>query len=212
MKNSFVLYTSYQEQIDLLTMEQRGRLLTAILAYAAGETPSDMDDVTRMAFSFIRSDMDKNEEKYQKTVEARREAGKKGGRPKANASEEKQKKQMVFSKTKGNQKNPEYVDVYEDDKEIKEKEVKEKRFTPPTPQDVRQYAESQGYSIDADRFVDFYESKGWMVGKNKMKDWHAAVRGWASREKQNTSAKGKYVNFNPSGENWDDLAYQVMNH
>ena len=59
-----------------------------------------------------------------------------------------------------------------------------RRFTPPTPTDVEHYATEKGLTIDADTFCDFYESKGWMVGKNKMKDWKAAVRGWCSRDKQ----------------------------
>ena len=58
------------------------------------------------------------------------------------------------------------------------------RFTPPTPTDVERYATEKGLTIDADKFCDFYESKGWMVGKNKMKDWKAAVRGWCSRDKK----------------------------
>ena len=68
------------------------------------------------------------------------------------------------------------------DKE-KEKEIRGKtarRFVPPTVQDVEAYIREKGYGVDAVRFVDFYESKGWMVGKNRMKDWRAAVRTWAS--------------------------------
>lgn len=68
------------------------------------------------------------------------------------------------------------------------------RFTPPTPSDVEQYATEKGYVIDADTFCDFYESKGWMVGKNKMKDWKAAVRGWCSRNnKQPQNARNQKV-------------------
>ena len=62
------------------------------------------------------------------------------------------------------------------------------RFVPPTPSDVERYATEKGLRIDADKFCDFYESKGWMVGKNKMKDWKAAVRGWCSRNKTDGSA------------------------
>ena len=63
------------------------------------------------------------------------------------------------------------------------------RFTPPTPTDVERYATEKGLTIDADKFCDFYESKGWMVGKNKMKDWKAAVRGWCSRDKAQPTAQ-----------------------
>jgi len=70
-----------------------------------------------------------------------------------------------------------------------EKVASAPRFTPPTVDDVAWYSEQSGHLIDPSRFVDFYESKGWLVGKAKMKDWKAAVRTWAKREteKQNTS-------------------------
>lgn len=63
---------------------------------------------------------------------------------------------------------------------------KRKCFTPPTVDEVRAYCQERGNNIDPQRFVDFYESKGWFVGKNKMKDWKAAVRNWEGRDKQNT--------------------------
>ena len=53
------------------------------------------------------------------------------------------------------------------------------RFTPPTVEEVLVFTQEQGLSVDAQRFVDFYASKGWMVGRNKMKDWKAAARNWA---------------------------------
>lgn len=69
-----------------------------------------------------------------------------------------------------------------DNKENKgNKEIKGGRFTPPTLQEVESYIEEKGYHIDAESFIDFYESKGWMVGKNKMKDWKASVRTWEKR-------------------------------
>ena len=58
------------------------------------------------------------------------------------------------------------------------------RFTPPTVDDVRMFCEEHGYIIDPQRFIDFYESNGWRVGKNPMKSWQAAVRSWNSREQQ----------------------------
>lgn len=68
-----------------------------------------------------------------------------------------------------------------------DKESKGKRFTPPTVEEVREYVTSNNYNVDADNFVDFYESKGWLVGKNKMKDWKAAVRTWARRDNGNNT-------------------------
>jgi hypothetical protein len=50
------------------------------------------------------------------------------------------------------------------------------RFKPPDYKDVEIYCNEKNYSININNFIDFYESKGWMVGKNKMKDWKAAIR------------------------------------
>lgn len=57
------------------------------------------------------------------------------------------------------------------------------KFTPPTPDEVRAYCSEKGYTVDPDRFVDYYTSNGWMVGKNHMKDWKAAVRTWVRSQK-----------------------------
>lgn len=61
------------------------------------------------------------------------------------------------------------------------------RFTPPDVDDVKAYCYERGNNVDAQAFVDFYSSKGWMVGKNKMKDWKAAVRTWERNRNQNSS-------------------------
>ncbi len=65
------------------------------------------------------------------------------------------------------------------------------RFTPPTLEDVANYAHEKGYAINAERFISYYESVGWRVGRNQMKDWRAAVRTWAARDrKQQEPVKG----------------------
>ena len=73
------------------------------------------------------------------------------------------------------------------EKESKVKESLEKvatkrtAFVAPSLQEVKDYISEKGYTVDAQRFIDFYEAKGWMIGKNKMKDWRAAVRTWMRR-------------------------------
>ena len=64
--------------------------------------------------------------------------------------------------------------------------VNKGRFTPPKLKDVLEYTKSRPVEIDAEKFLNFYESKGWMVGKNKMKDWKASVRTW---EKSSTPSE-----------------------
>lgn len=57
------------------------------------------------------------------------------------------------------------------------------RFYPPTVGEVQAYCDSRGSRIDPQAFVDFYQSKGWKVGRAPMKDWRAAVRTWERKQK-----------------------------
>mgnify|MGYP004633269871 FL=1 len=56
------------------------------------------------------------------------------------------------------------------------------RFSPPSAEEIEAYCEEKGFCIDAERFVDYYASIGWRVGKNPMKDWRAAVRTWVKKD------------------------------
>lgn len=139
-------------------------------------------------FELIKQQLDADSQRYKEACAARSEAGKKGGRPKANASD---KKQMVSEESKKSKcfsekaKKADNDNEYDNDlKENTLEGVKEKRFAPPTLENVSEYCREMGYTnVDAARFIDFYTSNGWMVGKNRMKDWKAAVRNW-DREKR----------------------------
>lgn len=66
-------------------------------------------------------------------------------------------------------------------KELNTKESNTKRyvFIKPAIEDIEDYINEKGYRVDAHKFYDYYESNGWKVGKNPMKDWKAAIRNWA---------------------------------
>lgn len=66
---------------------------------------------------------------------------------------------------------------------------KVKKFAPPTVEEVKNYCEERNNGIDAEAFVAFYDSKGWMIGKNKMKSWKSAVITWEKSRKGNINAK-----------------------
>ena len=74
---------------------------------------------------------------------------------------------------------------YSIDKVSKDKDSieKPKRFAPPTINEVSAYCKERKNNVDAQRFVDFYASKGWKVGNQPMKDWKAAVRTWEQRDR-----------------------------
>ena len=72
---------------------------------------------------------------------------------------------------------------------VEPEKPKSKRFVKPTVEEVEAYCTSRGNTVNAQRFIDHYESNGWKVGKNPMKDWKAAVRTWESREEVQSSGK-----------------------
>ena len=81
-----------------------------------------------------------------------------------------------------------------------------KRFTPPTVEEVKAYCQERNNGIDAEAFVSFYESKGWLIGKNKMKDWKAAVRTWErSRQTEGKDKKKKFDDFNQRKYDFSEL-------
>ena len=69
-------------------------------------------------------------------------------------------------------------------------------FIPPTVDEVREYCQQHEYGFSAEQFVSFYESKGWMIGKNKMKDWKAACRTWEVKRRETKQASAPVVKKN----------------
>ena len=66
--------------------------------------------------------------------------------------------------------------------------IKKDIFTIPTIEQITEYCKERNNSVDPNKFFDFYESKGWMVGKNKMKDYRAAIRTWETNNKKQTES------------------------
>ena len=211
-KNSFLLYTSDYKCVKDLPLEQKGALLDAIFEYASTGTIIDLPPVVSMAFNFFRSHIDDNTEKWNEKVEKRRAAGRLGGLAKAENSKQSQANLANAKDAKQSQANVANLAVNVNDNVLKEntlKGVKEKRFAPPTPENVRGYCREMGYTnVDAERFVDFYASKDWMVGKNRMKDWKAAVRNWARQDHSSAAGKQKknaFLNFDDRGTDYDAM-------
>lgn len=99
------------------------------------------------------------------------------------------------------------LELGKDSIEIEEPKRKAKRFTPPTLEEVTAYCIERGNNVDAQHFIDYYTSNGWLVGKNKMKDWKAAVRTWErngySNKKQAANTKAQELdNFYNTASAW----------
>ena len=84
--------------------------------------------------------------------------------------------------------------------------TKRKRFEKPTLSEIKQYCIERGNKVDAQHFFDYYESNGWKVGKNSMKNWQAAVRTWERSEYRKPATTKK-----SNTEQTLDAIYKVMN-
>ena len=85
-------------------------------------------------------------------------------------------------KEKEKEKAKEKTKAKEKEKNDGNRADKPRRFTKPAVEEIREYCQERGNGIDPQRFYDFYEAKGWLVGSQPMKDWQAAVRTWEGRE------------------------------
>ena len=220
-KKSFVMYESWGAAIEKMSNEQAGELIKAIYAYQKDPDAAPKDPALAFVFELIKQQLDADSQRYKEACAARSEAGKKGGRPKANASD---KKQMVSEESKKSkcfsEKAKKADNEYDNDlKENTLEGVKEKRFAPPTLQEVKDYCLKMGYThVDAERFIDYYTSNGWMVGKNRMKDWKAAVRNWDRREKNpqrqdgaaEVAKKNRFHNLEEHGYDYDAMVWGMV--
>lgn len=87
-----------------------------------------------------------------------------------------EKQKADFGKSQANN-----INITKQDNTLSNKRAREV-FTPPSVAEVAAYCRDRGNRISAEAFVAFYESNGWMVGKNRMKDWKAAIRTWEQRQ------------------------------
>lgn len=126
-------------------------------------------------------------------------------------------KLVDMQETNERQTNDNQSTTIEEGKKGRREEEREgkSRFSPPTTQDVSAYCEEKGISgFDVERFIDFYSSKGWMVGKNKMKDWKAAVRNWARQDKSTKPAapkKNSFTSYPQRSYDYGELEEKLLN-
>ena len=195
------VFGEIEEYVEELTDDQLGRVFSAMMAYAFRDEEPDFERGTaeRYVWPAIRNKIDGCERK----VRQKRANGEKGGRPSKNENkdkpEETENNKTEPEETKENQTEPnETSNVHEHEHEqehehehVQEQEQRENEsararkraapFTPPSPDEVAAYCRERGNTVDAERFCDFYASKGWMIGNQRKKDWRAAVRTWEKR-------------------------------
>jgi len=97
-----------------------------------------------------------------------------------------------------------------------DKKNNNRAFVPPSVEEVKSYCQERNNEVDPEAFVSFYESKGWMIGKNKMKDWKAAVRTWEKSRKAKVAEsskpdKPKFGDFNQRSYDYGELMKSITN-
>ena len=212
MRESIVFYRSFYEAIKELSAEEFRNAVMAIMEYGLNDSEIDTSGVAKAILIMAKPQIDKNNKRY--------ENGLRGGtKPKQNQNETKLESNSNQTRTKlepnSNQSgtkaepkrtNPEPNDNVNDNdnvnvNDIKESEEKKPRFYPPTLEELKKYIDDNKYNVDPERFIDYYTANGWTVGKNRMKDWKAAVRNWdrsqkpGGRMRQESTAKTKFSNF-----------------
>ena len=166
-REQFTFYRSYYEALKNLPKRDQTAVLMAVIGYALDEREPDLSGVPLSVFTLIRPTLD---------------SGRNKARNRLNKTKSNEEQTENKTGTKGEQSGKEGEREEERERENDSYPPYPlsggRRFVPPSVDDVRAYCQERGNSVDPEAFVDFYASKGWLVGKAKMKDWRAAVRTW----------------------------------
>jgi hypothetical protein len=169
-KKSFLLYADQQSVFKQLPDEIAGQLIKHIFSYVNDENPITDNLIINIAFEPIKLQLKRDLQKY----ESIRERNSANARMRWDA--------VASSGIPKDTKNADNDTVTDTDNDNVNETVKSKVFKAPTLEELK----TEFPNLDAQRFHDFYSSKGWMIGKNKMKDWKAAARNWLSRDTNNS--------------------------
>ena len=197
----FCAYHSYIKQCKGLSDGELGRLFRALLEYSASGKVPELNGRESVAFDFMSANIDRDAESYKDTCNRNREnISKRYERIRANTTvyetyqekEEEKEKEELLKKDISN--------------EISKKSTRQKKFVPPTVEEVAAYCLERKNKVDAAYFGDHYTSNGWKVGKQNMKDWKAAVRTWEKNGYNQPSKKQDAVE--PNGYSFDLEEYE----
>lgn len=189
-----VLDSFIDAALSLSNKRAGDELLGMIVRYLrTGQEPSPRTEAQRAVLIAIRPSMDNSK--------ARAEGGRRGmaNRWNDNSGGNSSHNSPHNSSHKTRHKPPDNEEEEEKEKEEPspngDGKKKRPRFTPPTSEEVRAYAEAKGLLVDAERFVDYYASNGWRVGRNPMRDWRATVRNWARKPSSEKEKGGEYDEY-----------------
>ena len=178
-RKSFIMYKSWAPLIEAMNDREAGMLFKAIFDYQlTGEEPPRGCSFFPM-FNLFKATFEKDLASYMETCETNKRIAAERERKKTKHNE------PLRSVTNRNEPLRSATDNDNDiDNDSNKRDIgkRARAFQPPDVNEVRSYCQERNNNVDPERFVDFYTAKGWFVGKNKMKDWRAAVRNWEKEE------------------------------
>ena len=178
-QETLVLFPEVLQITRKFTDAQFGTLIRAVFSYRfGGEEYSGDDMAIDVAFQAIANQVDRLKEYSE--INAKNAAGSESKQGGAECSEMQENHPPILSNPI--QSVPIQSDPVEDTGAQSAKLPAHTRFSPPSVQEIEDYCTEKGFLLDAERFVDYYASIGWRVGKNPMKDWRAAVRTWVKKD------------------------------
>ena len=195
-KKSFVMYDTWIPLFENLDDQKAGQLIKAVCAFRNDPDAVPDDPVIGAMFSMIKAVMLEDNAKYE--AKCAKNADNVSNRWEENTTvyDRTKKDTTVYDRTKT---DTNYTDKDKDNDKDNDNEYptdtkkrgRGKPFSPPTVEQVSDYCQERGNSVDPETFVDFYASKGWKVGNNPMKDWKACVRTWEKRDRGTSRASPK---------------------
>lgn len=173
-RNYAALPHDYLEEMELLNDAEFGRICRALLRYSKyGEVPA-LSGSERVLFPRVRMQEDRFQASYEELSDTRSKSGKKGAAARWQTMANDGNCHFANGKN-GNTKTNTETET-DSTPPIGGSTTRAKRFAPPTLAEVQSYVAERHSPVDPQEFIDFYASKGWMVGKTPMKDWKAACR------------------------------------
>lgn len=189
--SGFICHDDYLQKTAKLTDEEVGRLFRALMRYHATGVADDVDGRESIAFDFIREDIDRTEAAYKAKCEKNRNN-------RLAALNDRQRTLTNVDERAQKEKEKEKYKEKEKESVIKP----QKRFTPPTQEEVAEYCRGRNNGIDPAHFVDYYATRGWELKPGqKVKDWKACIRTWEQNEKKRTPPK------NAKGNEYEQRSY-----
>ena len=211
-KNSFIFHGDWLDVIEKFPDSVQLEIYRAMAHYGLNREMPKLSNTAEIMLTVITTKLDEDNAKYKSICEKNRQNAQKERKKKHAENQEDNKLATATNRSEPSELSqpqrplttattatsrsesselsqlPIDIDIDNDidiDKEKKEKEKKASgRFIPPTLEEVEVYIKEKGYNVNAEQWWNFYASKGWMIGKNKMVRWKNAIATWNTKSKE----------------------------